>query len=311
MQRGLVPVFIVLLLVAGAIAAQEGDDYMPEYSRTGADTCLRCHGADEEDAWLLDVLHGPHGVAADSRTPFGSTQCEACHGPGGDHTGRIRPGQERPAMPAFASNSPWSQERQDQQCRNCHDGPDHRFWDGDTHQRNDVGCVDCHQSHVRRDPVTVTATESQVCYACHAEQRSQFQRASAHPVRFGEMSCSSCHQPHGSANAAMLTQTTLNENCYECHAEYRGPVLWEHAPVVEDCSNCHQPHGSNHPSMLTRRAPLLCQSCHSRLGHPSVGLTGDDLDSGPQSAFLLSGSCTSCHSQVHGSNHPSGAILNR
>ena len=39
----------------------------------------------------------------------------------------------------------------------------------------------------------------------------------------------------------------LNDTCYDCHAEFRGPYLWEHAPVPEDCSNCHDPHGSNHP----------------------------------------------------------------
>ena len=29
------------------------------------------------------------------------------------------------------------------------------------------------------------------------------------------------------------------------------------------------------------------------------------------SVFLLAGGCTNCHSQVHGSNHPSGAKLMR
>jgi len=310
--------FGAVLLGFGPVVAQEqpwqaGDDYMPEeYSRTGADTCLRCHGGDE-NAHVLQIMRGPHAVQADSRTPFaaGQLQCESCHGPGGDHTGRIRGDDERPPMPAFASNSPWSKEKQNQQCLNCHQGADHRFWAGGIHESNEVGCADCHRSHIVRDPITVTSTESQVCVSCHIQQRAQFQRAYAHPVRFGEMSCSSCHAPHGTVNPAMLTKATVNDNCYECHAEYRGPYLWEHAPVVEDCGNCHQPHGSSHPGMLERRAPLLCQSCHSRLGHPGVGLTSNDLEPGLQSTFLLSGSCTSCHSQVHGSNHPSGAILNR
>ena len=33
--------------------------------------------------------------------------------------------------------------------------------------------------------------------------------------------------------------------------------------------------------------------------------------SGNGSAFLLAGSCTNCHTQVHGSNHPAGAKLMR
>jgi DmsE family decaheme c-type cytochrome len=104
---------------------------------------------------------------------------------------------------------------------------------------------------------------------------------------------------------------TVNATCEQCHAEQRGPYLWEHAPVSEDCTLCHSPHGSNHPGMLTRRAPLLCQSCHSQFGHPSVAYGPDELISGTPSRFLLAQSCLNCHSQVHGSNHPSGSKLMR
>lgn len=312
----------VLLMMQSGLAAQEedqdeapewvklGDDYMPEYSRRGADECMRCHG-DEDSAHLNAVFEGPHGVMADERTPFGGNQCEACHGPGGDHTGRIGFGEERPPMPAFGPNSPWSEERENQVCQDCHTEQKHGFWEGGTHQRQDVGCADCHDSHVRRDPMTVASTQSDTCVGCHVEQRAQLHQAYSHPIRQGEMACSDCHEPHGAPNEAMLSSPTVNQNCYECHAEKRGPFLWEHAPVAEDCTNCHKPHGSNNPAMLTRRAPLLCQQCHSRIGHAGIGRSPNDLPSGNASAFLLSGSCTSCHSQVHGSNHPSGSILNR
>lgn len=312
----------VLLMMQSGLTAQEegqdetpewvklGDDYMPEYSRRGADECMRCHG-DEDSAHLNAVFEGPHGVMADERTPFGGNQCEACHGPGGDHTGRIGFGEARPPMPAFGPNSPWSEDRENQVCQSCHTDQKHGFWEGGTHQRQDVGCADCHDSHVRRDPMTVASTQSDTCVGCHTQQRAQVHRAYSHPIRQGEMACSSCHEPHGAPNEAMLSTPTINQNCYECHAEKRGPFLWEHAPVAEDCTNCHKPHGSNNRAMLTRRAPLLCQQCHSRVGHAGIGRSPNDLPSGNPSAFLLSGSCTSCHSQVHGSNHPSGSILNR
>lgn len=310
---------VFALGLAGAACAQDEDGEaqaeaftMPEdYSRTGADNCLGCHGG-EENAHITVIMNGPHGVATDQGTPFGGgLQCEACHGPGGDHTGRIRPGQERPPMPAFGPNAPLDTRQENAICLNCHQDSQQRFWHGGVHESEDVGCADCHQSHVERDPITIVSTQSDKCMSCHIEQRAQFQRASAHPVRFGEMACSSCHQPHGAPNDAMLDSPTLNQNCFQCHAEFRGPFVWEHAPVTEDCSSCHQPHGSNHPGMLTRRAPLLCQQCHSRAGHPGIGLTAEDAVPDTQSVFLLSGSCTSCHSQVHGSNHPSGATLNR
>jgi len=38
-----------------------------------------------------------------------------------------------------------------------------------------------------------------------------------------------------------------------------------------------------------------------------VAYTGDDIGTQPADRFLRSRSCMSCHSQVHGSNHPSGS----
>ena len=290
--------------------AAEDDAPMPDYTRSGADTCLSCHGGDDS-AQLLTIFESPHAVLADARTPFGSTQCEACHGPGGNHARRVRFGQTRPPMPAFGPNSLWSGERENAICLDCHRDQGRRFWEGGVHQREEVACTDCHQLHQRRDPVTLTASETEICLTCHNRQRAEINRAYTHPLRFGEMACSDCHQPHGSPNEAMLASLTINQNCYQCHAEKRGPYLWEHAPVTEDCTLCHRTHGSNHPALLTRRAPILCQQCHARSGHPSIGRSGEFLPEGRPSVFLLSGSCLNCHSQVHGSNHPSGAILNR
>ena len=33
----------------------------------------------------------------------------------------------------------------------------------------------------------------------------------------------------------MLKEASVNDNCYKCHAEKRGPFLWEHPPVRENC----------------------------------------------------------------------------
>ena len=111
----------------------------------------------------------------------------------------------------------------------------------------------------------------------------------------------------------MLSQPTLNQTCNSCHADKRGPVLWEHAPVAEDCSLCHVPHGSVRTALLTKNPPLLCQQCHTTASHPSLARTAQGLPGGSSggAAFLVAGSCTNCHSQVHGSNHPAGAKLMR
>jgi DmsE family decaheme c-type cytochrome len=111
---------------------------------------------------------------------------------------------------------------------------------------------------------------------------------------------------------AALKRDTVNETCYTCHADKRGPFLWEHQPVSEDCTLCHKPHGSAQAGMLKQRPPFLCQQCHGAQGHPSVpGLPGGVPGGGNPSVYLLGSGCANCHSQVHGSNHPSGTWLTR
>jgi DmsE family decaheme c-type cytochrome len=305
-------VLLATLLLAGPAAAQSypGIDELPGYSARGADTCLACHDWDPK---VMSIFETAHGAYNDPRSPMANLQCEACHGPGGAHTARVRRGETQPPMPAFAKDSPMPRHEASQVCMGCHSaiGSTHAEWAGSTHQRNDVACVDCHKVHSVHDPVRERADQAQVCYQCHTDVRAQAARPFAHPVREGLVACSDCHQPHGSMTDAMLVRPTLNETCYSCHAEKRGPVLWEHPPVAESCANCHVPHGSMHPGMLSRRAPLLCQSCHSRAGHPSIAQTGEGLPGGVPSSMLLAGSCLNCHAQVHGSNHPSGANLSR
>lgn len=127
------------------------------------------------------------------------------------------------------------------------------------------------------------------------------------------MSCMSCHNPHGSSGPSMLKNASINDTCYSCHAEKRGPFLWEHAPVRENCMNCHEPHGSNHANLLRMKAPYLCQQqCHTPRFHPTNAYNGNNIVGGTsKSVIVLGKNCLNCHSQVHGSNHPSGAVLQR
>jgi DmsE family decaheme c-type cytochrome len=310
MQRFPVAVSLCFLLMPVAVPAQTSTDAEVPYSRSGADTCIACHG---EDQGVMAVFKSPHGVPTDPRSPFGQgqLQCEACHGPGGAHAGRVRRGQERPMPIRFGSDSGTDIDVQNGMCLDCHTGNTGPAWHGSAHDDNEVACADCHDSHVAHDPVLQTASQPEVCFDCHKQQRSQALKPYSHPVADGKMACTGCHAPHGETTDSLLARQTLNDTCYECHAEKRGPYLWEHAPVVEDCSNCHDPHGSNHPAMLSKRAPLLCQSCHSQAGHPSVAYTDSGLADGSASQYLLGQSCTNCHTQVHGSNHPSGSKLMR
>ena len=283
----------------------------PAYSKKGADTCLGCH----DDEVTLAVFHGKHGQPADPRSPFGKgqLQCEACHGPAGDHTKRVKKGETRPPVIRFSRDSTAPVSVQNGMCLACHEKSTASAWHSGPHAANDVSCASCHDSHARKDAVLSASTQADVCYTCHVAERGQFQKMFAHPVRQGQLACSDCHAPHGTSSDKQLVKATLNQTCYECHADKRGPFLWEHAPVAEDCSTCHEPHGSSQPGMLKVRGPMLCQSCHSQQGHQSFayGPSGLPGGGGPVVSSLALGNCMNCHSQVHGSNHPSGSTLTR
>jgi DmsE family decaheme c-type cytochrome len=124
------------------------------------------------------------------------------------------------------------------------------------------------------------------------------------PVREGKLECLSCHNPHGSAGPSLLAEYSVNENCYRCHAERRGPFLWEHPPVREGCTNCHDPHGSIYDRLLLRDTPRLCQECHNIAEHPA-----EPFGSGAR--YVYNRSCLNCHATIHGSNHPSGHVFQR
>ena len=297
---------LVLLSATSMVRAQEENG---DYSRKGADTCLSCH----EDDVTLAVFRTPHGVPGDPQSPFGhgQLQCEACHGPGDAHSGRVRRGQERPPILSFSDTYASEPAVENDMCLACHNDDVGFGWHDGSHSNDEVACADCHSSHAARDPVLQTSTQPEVCYDCHQLQRSESMKAFAHPFFEGKMDCASCHAPHGDTVASNFARQTLNDTCYQCHAEKRGPYVWEHAPVAEDCALCHAPHGSNHAGMLTQRGPLLCQGCHSQAGHPSIALDADGLPGGAPSQYLLGQNCMNCHTQVHGSNHPSGSKLMR
>jgi DmsE family decaheme c-type cytochrome len=295
-------------LAAVASAQVQAPDAPAPYSANGADTCLMCHSSPQ----VLGIFQTRHAVPSDPRGPFGhgQLQCESCHGPGGAHAGMQQVDGKLAQVIRFG-RAPASVATQNGACLQCHAADSGFAWHGGAHDQERVSCAGCHRIHLERDPVLATSMQAEACYACHAFRRSDALKAYAHPMREGKMTCTGCHSPHGATTEKLLVRETTNDTCYQCHAEKRGPFLWEHAPVAEDCTLCHDPHGSNQPGMLVSRAPLLCQGCHSQAGHPSIAQDAGGLAGGMPSQFLLGRSCLNCHSQVHGSNHPSGSRLMR
>lgn len=301
-------VILLCYCVAPVIATETQEEGQNLYSRKGADTCLKCHDEDYKYP-IFPVFYNKHGNRNDPRSPMAQLQCESCHGPGRAHATEPKVGYERAPIISFGRKSWASKDKQNGQCLQCHNDYGRQNWVGSAHERQDMLCVDCHKLHARQDPILQVTQQSDFCYNCHKKQRAEFARTSVHPVRYEKMECAQCHNPHGAVADAMLKTNTKNETCYRCHAEKRGPFLWTHAPVAEDCGLCHEHHGSIHTPLLKKRAPLLCQQCHSPGGHPSNVYDGSAVTN--SSALVLAKGCLNCHSQVHGSNHPSGVKLMR
>ena len=274
----------------------------------GTEACKDCH--QKEHAQYLTTSHGR--AEQDGATLDEKMGCETCHGAGSEHaaaSGDTKdPGfatiQKPDKMKAGESNAI---------CLGCHKGGDQFYWQHSAHARKDVACLSCHSIHNSKDAgharLLKTENTTALCITCHKNQHLSMAKTAHMPVGGNGLNCADCHNPHGSAGPKQIRALTTNELCMNCHADKRGPFLWEHSPVRENCVTCHDAHGSNNPRMLVSRPPFLCNRCHDASRHPSQLRDGTDLK--VSEVRLMNRSCVNCHSQIHGSNHPSGKMFLR
>jgi DmsE family decaheme c-type cytochrome len=271
--------------------------------------CTRCHDA-EDNPQILAIGKTKHGTIADARTPT----CTSCHGESETHVNKPANAVERPhpdRMFTKRSSTPIA-ERNDA-CMSCHRRDSARsHWQGSQHQNAEVACTSCHQIHAQHDAVRVKLTQPQVCFTCHKEQRAMINRPSRHPIPEGKVVCSDCHNPHGSVGPKLVKRDSVNDTCYTCHMEKRGPFVHNHEPVSEDCMNCHNPHGTVVENMLKARPPFLCHQCHTPHGPNVPSVLGRQVvpnsvtTTGKNPINITQGrGCLNCHTEIHGSNNPS------
>lgn len=268
----------------------------------GSDACMECHKA--EDDRFHETLMGKVFLK-NPRTAEERKNCESCHGPGSLHVDAA--GEATKTIITFRKGAE-PVEAQNARCLGACHAKDIKqiFWESGVHQSRGVSCLDCHSVHRPQSAKAVLNRSSvtDTCNACHVDMKRHLYERSTHPVKEGKMSCTSCHNPHGSPAPSLLVANSVNDTCYKCHAEFRSPVLWEHAPVKENCNNCHTPHGSNHDKLLKTNIFRLCQSCHMQGRHQTIA-------GGPDRFFMINRGCTNCHNRIHGSNHPSGPLFMR
>jgi DmsE family decaheme c-type cytochrome len=295
--------------------------------------CANCH----EDKWhAIDLT--AHGARNDSN----GSMCQACHGDATEHL--KNPIQAKPANP-FGQGKPAAAAAA--VCLNCHSSNRNlAFWTSGKHALNEVACSNCHTIHgqgvvptyngvnlkmqavtINKFTTTFQPNQSEVCGTCHQHIRAETFKPSHHPIIEGKIKCSDCHNPHGALSPVMVKQPTINDQCYSCHADKRGPFVFNHPPVEENCATCHNPHGSVHYKLLREHTPNLCQDCHDGSRHPGTiygaaggfvcppAATQDPSNSAcfgkapgslnsAVSTRLVDRACLNCHSNIHGSNAP-------
>lgn len=211
-------------------------------------------------------------LAMKGATYVGSEDCKTCH-------------EDAAKEFMLSTHSRISQKDAEvKDCEMCH-GP------GSIHVENSGGIGTI--INPKKDPTA--------CFTCHTDKQMEFRRPYHHPVLEGKMSCGDCHSAHGE-EVRPWSSTTLdgvNEACFKCHKDQRGPFVWSHEAVQEGCTTCHDVHGSINDKMLSARDSNLCLKCHSQVNFPTIGSAAAHGTS-----YLTSGSCMSggCHTAPHGSN---------
>ncbi len=240
-------------------APQAGAGYV------GEDTCVTCHEAQQKNGYSRTA----HAVKGDPRTPAGKLGCESCHGPGAKHI--ADPVANKPKNFKKGSATIINET-----CTSCHNRGEHALWDGSQHETRGVSCTACHSVHTPKSETKqlTEASQRELCATCHRDKIAKLDRSGHMPVREGKMQCTSCHNVHGTTNTRLLRKgDSVAESCTSCHADKRGPFLWEHAPGRDGCVTCHDPHGSSNERMLVAKPPLLCQRCHVATRHPARSTT--------------------------------------
>jgi DmsE family decaheme c-type cytochrome len=211
----------------------------PELTPTQVlDRCLACHAADMNRVNIRRSSHTEADVVC--------TNCHSIH---------------QPATPKFLLAK-----IQRDVCYTCHATVRAQFEMPVHHRVNEgsIQCTDCHNPHgafapswgMGDRPKLVKDFEGEEpCMKCHADKRGPFAFEHASLRVDG---CETCHVPHGSTNAKLLTRPVVFTVCLECHngagtfgRRNNGVPLQPSThnmldPRYQRCTTCHvRIHGSN------------------------------------------------------------------
>lgn len=277
-------------------AADTAKTEKPKLEYMGSAVCMGCH-----EEIFNSFQKSQHSIVeTDKKRGFAEKACESCHGMGSVHAESADPKDIRNPLrlPVAEANRTCLQCHMNQptrvgavrggharnqvacntchtvhkpkpakivsNCRTCHVAQVAQFARPYRHklQEGGIDCVDCHNPHGRllANPFSDISANEPGCFKCHSNKRGPFAFEHA-PVR--TEGCSSCHEPHGSANPKMLTRGEVRNLCLECHSGLSPstPALGGVPPSLHDmrspryrnCTVCHvKVHGSHVNRTLLR-----------------------------------------------------------
>lgn len=159
--------------------------------------------------------------------------CQRCHGPAAKHVAfhEENPGKKTPAF--LVSNKTLNRQQQLDQCAVCHSGNDQRkiqsrfmFRPGDALANYFLPAV---------------VADSANHFDVHGNQFNLL-RQSACFLQTSSITCSTCHDPHGNANAPVAV---YSQKCMGCHSQAAGNFCTAKpaagTALQDNCIDCHMP----------------------------------------------------------------------